>query len=50
MQSMAKENQHRVAIEQLDSESLVSKHFRKQDKLVEKAVDAFHSKLTPLIE
>ena len=50
MHSMAKDNRHNEVFEQLDSELFVSEHFRKQDKLVEKAIDAFHTKLTPLIE
>jgi hypothetical protein len=45
LQSVIREFQHNFTTEQEDSDLLVGNHFRKQYKLVKKAVDEFHSQL-----
>ena len=45
LQSIVSEFQQDIAVEQEDSELLVIKHFRKQDKLTQKAIDEIHSYL-----
>ena len=50
LQSLAREYQQYFAVESEDSELLVGKHFRKQDKLAEEAVDEFHADLAAAID
>jgi hypothetical protein len=50
VQSLTSEYQQEFAFEPEDSELLISKHLRKQDKLAQTAVDEFRAELVGAIE